>query len=100
MQAFLNFCKFFEKKQWLIFLLLMHWIGVQDGLKHSLHIISFSYVLTVKTLLLTKIKASIKDYKQQLERVKSDFPHPPDLSEGLKFQCMAYSTWAEHFKIN
>ena len=83
-----------------MFPFLMHWTGVLNGLKHSLRIISSSYVLTVKTLVLTKTKASTKDYEQHLKKwVKSDF-YLPVLSERLKFQCMASSTWADHFKFN
>lgn len=46
--------------------MLMHWIGMLNGFKHSLPTVSFSCVLTVKTLVLTKIKASTKDYNQQI----------------------------------
>lgn len=49
-----------------MFPLLIHWIGVLNGLKHSFCSISFSYVLTVKTLILTKLKANTEDYRQQL----------------------------------
>jgi len=61
------FCKSFaKKKQRQMFPLLMHWIAMLNDWKHSLLIVSFSYLLTVKTLVLTKIKTSTKDYKQQL----------------------------------